>query len=252
MKLTKAEMLINEVAEQLSTMKVNVPVGERKNISVKKIQVTQDEVIRSMSGSSGPRAYTPPGEYTALYMNDSLWMSDTFSERMDHLWFIRKCISNEYKSVIVTGLGLGMVIHGLVRLAPAMERITVVEKNVDVLNLLSQHYAEMCFNAGIEIEFIRADVWVASGGIQQHDAAWHDIWPTIDEDNLTEFAEIKDLYSSCVEHYQECWGEKQLSDPALYMIMLNEFAKVMNANSNVLDSVISGSADTNSTKKDGK
>jgi hypothetical protein len=131
----------------------------------------------------------PAGVYTALFrMTDSTMhryppgevvMEDTPFELRTHLTFMLKAGGN----VLVTGLGLGCVVRGLLA-NPAVDHITCIEKSQDVLRLVQPHMPKTD-----RLAIIHADAleWTATT-TQTFDYAWHDLWtnrdvgePSLDE-----------------------------------------------------------------------
>lgn len=138
----------------------------------------------------------PPGigQFTYLQHEDrGTIMSDTVPEIMDVLSAVPKLRGN----ILMTGLGLGMVIH-ILKLREFREQwtsITVIEKEADVIKLVAGRYT------GRKVRIIHADAmeWRPTG---RYDIAWHDIWdigPTGPEQRA-----IKARYRNCATE-QICW-----------------------------------------------
>lgn len=100
----------------------------------------------------------PPGEVV---------MEDTPIELKTHLSFMMRARGR----VLVTGLGLGCVVRGLLA-NPAVEHITCIEKSKDVLKLVSPHMPQTD-----RLAIVHADAfeWVAKNK-STFDYAWHDLW----------------------------------------------------------------------------
>jgi len=125
---------------------------------------------------------TPPGVYTYLRcLTDStlhlvpageLVMEDTPHELRTHLGFVMKA----HGSVLVTGLGLGCVVRGLLA-NPRIEHVTCIENSPDVLKLVAPYMPTE------RLTIIEADAfqWVAHNK-QPFDCAWHDLWVNPDKD----------------------------------------------------------------------
>lgn len=124
----------------------------------------------------GKAVVLPPGSYTFLYrLTDTtlycdppgeVVMEDTPFELRTHLGFVMQARGR----VLVTGLGLGCVIRGLL-LNPNVEHITCIENSKDVLRLVAPHMWKE------RLEILEADalVWTAKNK-EQFDCAWHDVW----------------------------------------------------------------------------
>jgi hypothetical protein len=93
-------------------------------------------------------------------------MEDTPFELKTHLNFMMKA----YGKVLVTGLGLGCVVRGLL-VNPNVEHITCIEKSASVLNLIAPYMPKKRLN------IIQADalVWCKLS-TDKFDCAWHDLW----------------------------------------------------------------------------
>jgi hypothetical protein len=124
----------------------------------------------------GKSVIVPPGDYTFLYRltdatlyNDppgEVVMEDTPFELRTHLGFVMRAAGR----VLVTGLGLGCVVRGLLA-NPAVEHVTCVENSQDVLKLVAAHMPTEC------LTIVEADAleWTAKNR-ESFDCAWHDLW----------------------------------------------------------------------------
>ncbi len=118
-----------------------------------------------------------PGEYTELRCGGITFMTDLY----DEWWTQRSAIERARAvggSVLVTGLGLGIVIKEM--LAPGgpsapIERIVVLERSADVIRLAAP---SLLAELGPLLSVIEADAftWAAAPG-ERFDSVWHDIWP---------------------------------------------------------------------------
>lgn len=162
----------------LSAMKADmIPAGESGLWYVKKgiveapaIVVHHRTIVR-----------LPAGTYTMLYcltestihhpIPGEVVMEDTPFELRSHLGFAMKA----YGNVLVTGLGLGCVVRGLLA-NPAVEHVTVLENSKDVLKLVQP------FMPADRLTIIEADAleWTAKA-TAHFDCAWHDVWTNRDE-----------------------------------------------------------------------
>jgi len=93
-------------------------------------------------------------------------MEDTLQELQRHLpiWL------NAKGSVLVTGLGLGCVVRGLLASA-AVERITVVEIDASILRIVGHE-----FKSNPRVELIHGDALKVPLRDRKFDFAWHDLW----------------------------------------------------------------------------
>jgi spermidine synthase len=93
-------------------------------------------------------------------------MEDTPTELVRHMGFILQARGQ----VLVTGLGLGCVVRGLLA-NPAVDQVTVIENSPDVLRLVGPYMPAK------RLEIIQADALEWTLGCTRHfDCAWHDVW----------------------------------------------------------------------------
>jgi hypothetical protein len=124
----------------------------------------------------GKPVVLPPGSYTFLYrVTDAtlyddppgeVVMEDTPFELQTHLGFVLQARGR----VLVTGLGLGCVVRGLLA-NPAVEHVTVIENSRNVLELVEPHMPSG------RLTIVEADAlkWTAENK-EPFDCAWHDLW----------------------------------------------------------------------------
>lgn len=126
---------------------------------------------------NGHEIFVPAGTYTYLFrMTDStlhleppgtVVMEDTPVELKTHLPFIRRARGR----VLVTGLGLGCVVRGLLA-NETVEHVTCIEKSKDVLKLVGPYMPQ---TDRLSIVHACAFEWVAENKTT-FDYAWHDLW----------------------------------------------------------------------------
>lgn len=230
--LTAQEQKLSDVANVLATMKVTVPESRSGNIEIKKLEITGPMVLRETQYLTRVREYTPPGMYTAMYIDGNLWMSDTLAERFDHLWFLNKIVKEKSENILITGLGLGMILEGIIRLAPSVKRVTAFENNQDVIATSGHYYHARMREAGIKFEIVDVDAAMYHTYHDQrprYDAVWHDIWIDAGEHMVAEYAAMKDRYSPLVNPggFQMCWGEQIIEDQESYEDMMMDMYKIM-------------------------
>lgn len=129
---------------------------------------------------TGRDEYIPPGRYARLHVGSTLMMTDTPMERRSNLEVIRRARGH----VLVAGLGLGMILHPILK-TPEVTRVTVVEKYGDVIRLVGPSLPQE------KLELVEADIftWAPEKGTR-FDVLYFDIWPTITLDNLPEMATL--------------------------------------------------------------
>lgn len=192
---------------------VDVPEGTRGFWIVRKFKIPKSgaESFNKIKHIAEMGRQVVPGTYTKLTRLGDVIMSDTHAERKDHLDFVKAARGN----VLVTGLGLGMVANAV--LLGNARTCTVIERDKDVIDLVAGHYEK---KFGDRFKVINADAlkWVPEDGVK-FDWAWHDIWPTIDEDNLAEMAEIEARLKPFVKkqaHWCKRECEKLSRQPSKY------------------------------------
>lgn len=127
-------------------------------------------------------------------------MEDSLRELRKHLpiWLAAR------GRILITGLGLGCVVRGLLA-SPDVERIDVVEIDGDILNAVGPEFAgdpRVVLHHGdaLTIELDPALAW---------DFAWHDIWTHIAERNLNvETAEHGISYDRMFSVWEDRVGEQ--------------------------------------------
>lgn len=166
--------------------KVTVPPGISGEWRVEKFTVNKEDAawhnVRERIKGMGRVIH--PGTYTRLVRGNSIIMSDTPAEIMDHMQFIRRATG----TVLINGLGIGMCLKAVL-MNPKVEEVTVVELSQDVLNLSAAHYADD------RVKFVHDSAFTFKPPRgKQYDAVWHDIWDDITDENLQEMAELHRKY----------------------------------------------------------
>lgn len=148
-----------------------VPAGERELWLVRKWKPR-----RTVYNNAGQPI--PPGNYTSLcrvtngtlHLCGETVMSDDPVELSRHL---EPAILARGR-VLVTGLGLGCVLRGMLA-NPHVDFIDVVERDLAVLDLVAPHLGAGRFQIHYAdaMEFVR-------GSSQRWDFAWHDLWADTD------------------------------------------------------------------------
>jgi hypothetical protein len=194
--------------EPVKIPKSDLPEGRSGPWQIKRFEVTEQQAqldqMRCALKPGGAGRGVKAGTYTMLKMDGSLdpMMSDTPAEINDHYWFVSEAEGN----VLVTGLGLGIVANALA-LKPEVKKVTVIEIDTDVINLVANH---LTAKHGDKLEIIQADAftWIPPQPRKRgmFDCAWHDIWPSICSDNWDEMKRLKRHYQNWIKR-QECWVE---------------------------------------------
>jgi len=166
--------------------KVNYAFGESKGGTVEIAHLTvPDDNSTAMYNLRQIRdldmhRIVPPGEYTRLIVGGQFMMSDTPAEAWEHEDAYERAEGN----VLVNGLGLGFYLDAIQR-KPEVENITVVEISEGVIELIGPHFPD--------VEIIHGNALKVDHD-EEFDFAWHDIWPTISDDNIPAMIMLTDRY----------------------------------------------------------
>lgn len=102
--------------------------------------------------------------HTALFRKKTLWMTDDVPDLKDH----RRFIDLASGRVLLTGLGLGCVLRGLMHRGNTTH-ITVVESKQPVIDLVWPHIET-------DARLVHRDAYEYAQVGRTFDFAWHDIW----------------------------------------------------------------------------
>lgn len=183
-----------------------VPPGEVGEAKVDHYEVSAEELkLHNLRASFGREDYMEPGKYARLYVKKALMMTDTAMERSSHSYIVHRANG----SVLVGGLGLGMVACGLAK-KEEVKRILVIEKSQDVITLVGPHIK----NFSNKIEIINADI-LEFKTKEKFDTIWMDIWENICADNLPEYSKLnrkfaRNLNKNNPNHHRAAWMEERL------------------------------------------
>lgn len=181
--------------------KSTIPEGRSGEWAVERFTVSEEDAkfgaLRAAMSSSRGR-YVPPGTYTRLRRGGVTVMSDTPDEMRDHFDPVRIA----HSSVLINGLGLGMVAQAVLRRHDITD-VTVIEKSPDVIALVAPHIANP------RLTVIEADAfdWKPPKD-KRYSVVWHDIWDYICGDNAAEMTTLKRRYGRRAD-WQGCWCEWQ-------------------------------------------
>lgn len=181
-------------------MTVTVPEGECSGLRVERFTVPKNSIESLRLFMQGRDC--PPGDYTRLVDGRVLWMSDTPAEKRDHYEPLVKMAALKARRVLINGLGLGMVLAATLSL-DHVGHVDVVESDERVIKLVGPHYE------GPRVTIHHADAYEQARSWPpgtRWDVAWHDIWPSMTEDNLPEMARLHRSYGRRVE-WQGSWGK---------------------------------------------
>jgi len=124
-------------------------------------------------------------------------MSSNYTMRLRHLPVMRVA----HGDVLLTGLGLGMVAVGLLKL-PTVRSVTVIELDKHLIRMMRSQLPP-----ALKIEHADAFHWQPRFNAR-YDVIWHDIWSDLGIQRvLPEHQEIMDLYAYFLKPggWQECF-----------------------------------------------
>lgn len=182
--------------------KVEVPEGRAGAVEVRKFEVSEMTAMMSIL-RDGYRS-CPAGEYTGLYRNGGLWMSDTPAEARDHYAPVWEAKKRPNARVLVVGLGLGMVVKQLL-LLDNVRSVDVVEIDPDVNQLVGPTYWE-----DERVRIYEADIFQKKWPVgTRWDVAWFDIWQNLSADNLPEMTTLARSYGRRAD-WKGYWGKDEI------------------------------------------
>jgi hypothetical protein len=190
---------------------VDLPEGSCGPWSVERFTIVENSPGLAYFAIKGRRL--PPGKYTRLmHENRGCVMSDTPAEQWDHYSFIRQAKGH----VLMNGLGIGMALNAILKEEASnspVEKVTVVEIDRDVIDLVGPHYLQ---DERVEIVHSSAFDYQPPKGVR-YGAVWHDIWDAITGDNLDEMATLHRKYGRRSD-WQGSWckAECQASRGRMY------------------------------------
>lgn len=177
------------VPEVLRAMRADsVPAGSSGLWEVRKVVVTDGMADATASGRYPHRV--PAGNYTNLFratmatvhLDGECVMNDFPGELRKHLEFVLVARGR----VLVTGLGLGCVVRGLLAVGRA-ESIDVVERDKHVVRLAWPSVEEAARGNRAQVRLHVSDALrFARKTMERWDFAWHDLWsdPDVKEPHL--------------------------------------------------------------------
>jgi hypothetical protein len=185
-------------------IEITVPDGVSGNCEVQTFIVPENDLSQQFSLLSSGRG-VPAGTYKKLIIDGECVMSNTPDEIRD----FRKFVYEARGSVLINGLGLGVLLKALIEKTEITD-ITVIEKSADVIKLVAPTYL-----IDKRITIINEDAFTYSPPKnKKYDTVWHDIWNYICADNLKEMEKLHRKYGRKTK-YQESWCKdlcKRLKD----------------------------------------
>ena len=172
-----------------------VPDGKSGEWAVETFEVTGNEFSQFKSMWEYGRGCLQAGTYKRLRRGKILVMSNTPDECDDFSHFVSKAQG----SILLNGLGLGVVLQALINKEEVKE-ITVIENSEDVIKLSGPTYTK-----DPKVTIIQADAFEYQPPKEKrYNAVWHDIWDSICSDNIEEMKKLHRKYGRKTD-YQESW-----------------------------------------------
>jgi hypothetical protein len=184
-------------------LQIDVPEGSMGQWTVDKW--TPDPIDPSFAifnMKAGARSIPPGYTYTRLLNGRNVVvMSDTPAELNDLWGILHKVRKLDNPTVLIHGLGLGCVLNGC--FMEGASKVTVVEKDADVIALVGPHWKE---RYGDQLEIIHGDAftWQPPKGARW-DLVYHDIWNDLCTDNLQQMGTLHRRFGRrCGEQLSWC------------------------------------------------
>lgn len=182
----------------MNAIDVMVPNGVSGDWKVETFEVSKEESsfsrIRAMQN---PNEYVEAGTYKRLMRRGTVVMSNTRMELETN----RPIIRAAQGSVLINGLGLGMVLTAILPRTTVKE-VIVVEKSSDVIRLVAPTFLE-----DKRVTIIEGDAFTYQPPKgKRYDCVWHDIWDTICSDNLQQMSQLTRKYARRCD-WQDCWAK---------------------------------------------
>lgn len=180
-----------------------VPDGRRGLWTIDTITLTREDVMltnmRYLRDGDGYLCI-PPGTYRRLHHEKrGVVMSNTPMEKNTSFAAYKGAVG----SVLINGLGLGMVLEGILT-KPEVTRVRIVELDLDVIALVGPHFAN-----DPRVEITQGDAYeYVPGKDERYDFVWHDIWDNISSENLPKMAKLTRKWSRRAGA-QAVWSRKE-------------------------------------------
>ena len=173
-----------------------LPDGKSGNWEISSFTVKPEELSEMISIFKTGRG-VPAGTYKKLTRGGHVIMSNTPDEIRDFTPFL----SNAKGVILINGLGMGCLVKALLE-KEAVEEIIVIEKSLDVINLVAPYFNDK------RLTIINDDAFTYQPPKnKKYDYIWHDIWDDICADNLPEMAKLHRKYAKRVTCFQDSWSK---------------------------------------------
>lgn len=179
------------------------PTLDDEGVVVREFTVAEHSLENVRLAFEGGRQ-TRPGTYHQLLVDGTLWMSDTDAEYRDHVTPILKADRRPGGRGLIHGLGMGCVLGAWL---DVLDHVDVIESEERIVRLLGKWY-ESEYPGKVTVHHADAYTWRAPKG-SRWDVVWHDVWPSLCADNLTEMATLHRRYGGRCD-WQGSWGRALL------------------------------------------
>lgn len=187
-----------------------VPPGTRGSAKIQHMNLTSSSLmmanLRAMRDGMS-EALCCPGKFALLSINGETMMSDAPMERMTN----GSLVENAKGSVLIAGLGLGMVVHALVKLE-RVRHVDILEINPDVVHLVEPTLPPTKCKVTLCDVFAFGEKELAKkkGLRQKWDTIYFDIWPTIDSDDQPQITRLKRMFRPLLNDggWMGVWGSE--------------------------------------------
>jgi len=171
-------------------------------------EIIMREKMRDAMRGLNELAGQGPGMVVCLKYMDATEMSDTMMEKKTNFEFTRRARGD----VLIAGLGLGMIVLAI-QDDPTITSITVIEKSIDVIELVTP---QLPLNDKVTIIHDNIFAWKPKRGIR-YDTIYFDIWPAICGDYYEEMKDLKRKFGfrrRTKYSWMGCWREADMRDAA--------------------------------------
>lgn len=178
-----------------------LPPGRSGEWGIVHFEISEVDAIRHLAKTTlqgVAHRVVQPGRYMMLLQGETIVMSNTPAEQIDHYPPVEKAKGH----VLINGLGIAMVLRAVLQ-KKEVKSVTVVELSEDVITLV----APLIDDPRVEIVHASAYDYKPPKG-RRYGMVWHDIWNTITPDNLPEMNRLKRKYQR-VADWQGCWAENE-------------------------------------------
>lgn len=186
-----------------------LPEVKVDGVSIAHMKVTEQQARLAALRASlkGERyGYTKPGRYAMLLVDGTLWMSDTDME-----WHTnQEVLQRAHGDVLVFGLGLGFIIHPMVKKKKEVRSVTVVEIDKRVIGLMEPKIAKWP-GGKVTIEHGDGNTWSTPS---KFNVIYFDIWLSVNPDNWPQMRTLKaryrkNLHKDDPDRWIGCWREAE-------------------------------------------